>query len=671
MKRLLICSAIFSLFWISFAFARAEEAADLPLPAFIYDGKPADFSKFEKNVLAEEQTESCLTRTVAYTAPDGKLRVTVKSKNYKKFPVTDYSINLENLSMSEPTGVVEHFKSLDRLFPSPEKNQGVTLDFICGSTCVPADFTPRQLQIKPKERHEFRTPSGRSSNDAVPFFEINFNEKEGKIVAIGWTGAWAADILCEENGVRVVAGMDKTHFKLLPGESIRQPTIAVFSRDGQTRREFKTVVHRFMIDEISPRDTVGQLQPPIFAITAGGGNKTPEMMLAVLRYAVENRLPFNTYWVDAGWYGAPHEDEHYSNCGPNWGRFVGDWRINTTTHPTGDLLPIADAVHRAGMKFLLWFEPERMEGDSPILAEHPEYRNRNLVDYGNPEALAWIQETIYGIIAKHKINIYRQDFNMEPGPVWAEMDKADRDRVGIAEARHVTGLYKFLDDMKIRFPNIQQENCASGGRRLDYEMISRAYPYCRSDYPIGQKPGDTAFIFSQNATLNTVPFIPFQGSETNCAPVFDDYAMASCFATGTVFTPTDLDGGIVRREFSADETAWFQKSLTAGKRMCDLSCGDFYPLTDETSAENNLWCAWQLNDSAKNTGYAIAFRRAKAPEESRTFALGGIDPAAEYDVEIFQGSFDGTKKTLSGKELAEWTVSIPKRSFALVFYNKK
>ena len=231
-------------------------------------------------------------------------------------------------------------------------------------------------------------------------------------------------------------------------------------------------------------------------------------------------MPFDAYWVDAGWCGAPHEDELYSNCGPNWWQYVGDWRVNTTTHPTGDLLPIADAVHKAGLKFLLWFEPERMTDIAPILKTHPEYRHEQFVDYGNPEALKWIQDAVYGMIEKHKIDVYRQDFNIDPGSTWRGMDAADRG--GIAEAKHITGLYTFLDDMRTRFPDILQENCASGGRRIDMEMISRARTYCRSDYYVGRKPGDTAFILGQNATLNLMPYLPFQGCEFNCVPVGDD-----------------------------------------------------------------------------------------------------------------------------------------------------
>jgi alpha-galactosidase len=376
-------------------------------------------------------------------------------------------------------------------------------------------------------------------------------------------------------------------------------------------------------------------------------------------------MPFDTYWVDAGWYGPPHEDELYSNCGPNWWKYVGDWRVNTTTHPTGDLLPIANAVHQAGLKFLLWFEPERMTDSAPILETHPEYRHGQLVDYGNPDALQWIQDTVYEIVAKHKIDVFRQDFNMDPGGVWRDMDAPDR--VGIAEAKHIAGMYKFLDDMRARFPDILQENCASGGRRIDLEMIARAHTYCRSDYYIGPKPADTAFILGQNATLNLIPYLPFQGCEFNCVPVGDDYAAFSIISSGTVITPSDFDGGIIRRTMTDDETAWFKKVFTIARRMQPFYLGDFYPLTEETGAADDVWCAWQCHRADLSAGFAIFFRRGAATENSRAFRLGGIDPAATYALD----AYDGPKEYVTGSELQNRTVTREPRSFQLVFYQKR
>ena len=622
---------------------------------------------FAHAVVAGSQLETAqftaASRTM--TATDGTLQIRLDFKSYKNSPAEEYSVQLTNLSQTEPTGIVNDFRSLSVSVDNPEPTETVSLNVLRGSTCTATDFVPESFPIGAGAEQVLATTCGRSSNDYIPFFELNFNDKNGYLFAVGWTGSWTARFANTGKAVEVEIGMERTNFRLMPGESIRQPSITVFVRKHQTRREFKTLVHRFMLDNKVPRDSKGEVIPPLLAVASGGGNKTPQMMADVLRYCVDHDMPFDTYWVDAGWYGAPHEDELYSNCGPNWWKYVGDWRVNTTTHPTGDLLPIANAVHDAGLKFLLWFEPERMTDSAPILQTHPEYRHGQLVDYGNPEALTWIQDTIYDLIAKHRIDVYREDFNMDPGPVWRDMDAEDR--VGIAEAKHITGLYKFLDDMRARFPDILQENCASGGRRIDMEMIARAHTYCRSDYYIGPKPGDTAFILGQNATLNLLPYLPFQGCEFNCVPVGDDYAAFSIISSGTVITPSDFDGGIIRRKITDNETAWFKKVFDVALRMRPFYMGDFYPLTDETGAGDNVWCAWQCDRPDLTAGFAIFFRRGAAAEKSQAFTLGGIDTAATYELEVYGGS----KENVKGAALENRTVTLEPRSFQLVFYQRR
>lgn len=636
-------------------------------PAFNYDGKPAPTDgSYSRTVAAGSQTETAqyTAESNRITAADGRLQIRLERKRYKRFPAEEYSVQLTNLSKTEPTGLVNNFRSLNLSIDHPASAHAVTVNVLRGSTCKATDFVPESFKIEAGKEQVLTTTCGRSSNNYVPFVELNLDDNNGYLFAVGWTGSWKARFVNRGQAVDVEIGMERTNFRLLPGETIRQPSIAVFVRKNQTRREFKTLLHRFMVDHKSPRDSKGDVIRPILAVASGGGNKTPKMMADVLQYCVDNKMPFDTYWVDAGWYGAPHEDELYSNCGPNWAKYVGDWRVNTTTHPTGDLLPIANAVHQAGLKFLLWFEPERMTDSAPILKTHPEYRHGHLVDFGNPEALKWIQDTVYGMIAKHKIDVYREDFNMDPGPVWRGMDAADR--VGIAEAKHIAGLYQFLDEMRGRFPGILQENCASGGRRIDIEMISRAHTYCRSDYYIGRKPNDTAFILGQNATLNLLPYLPFQGCEFNCVPVGDDYAAFSIISSGTVITPSDFNGAILRRKMSADETAWFKKVFDVAIRMRPFYLGDFYQLTDETGAGNDVWCAWQCDRPDLNAGFAIAFRRGAAAEKSRTFKLGRIDPAATYELEVYGGS----KENVKGGELANRTVTLAPRSFQLIFYRK-
>jgi alpha-galactosidase len=636
-------------------------------PAFNYDGKPAlAKGSFSESIVPGSQVETPQYSGEArmLTTADGKLQIRLDFRNYKNFPVVEYSVQLTNLSKTEPTGIIENFRSLHLAVETAETPDAVKLNVLRGSTCAPTDFVPESLPVEPGKERVLTTSCGRSSNDFIPFLDLSLNEKNGCLFAVGWTGSWKARLANTGKAVEVELGMERTNFRLLPGESIRQPSVTVFTRKGRTQREFKTLVHRFMLENKVPRDSQGKVIPPILAVASGGGNKTPKMLADVLQYCIDNRMPFDTYWIDAGWYGEPHEDELYSNCGPNWWKYVGDWRVNTTVHPTGDLLPIAQAVHKAGLKFLLWFEPERMTDTAPILKEHPEFRHGQLVDYGNPETLKWIQETVYGIIAKHDINIYRQDFNMDPGPVWREMDAADR--VGIAEARHIAGMYRFLDEMRAKFPDILQENCASGGRRIDIEMISRAHTYCRSDYYIGPKPNDSAFILGQNATLNLIPYLPFQGCEFNCVPVGDDYAAFSIISSGTVITPSDFDGGILRRKITDAETAWFKKVFDTAIRMRPFYVGDFHQLTDETNAGNDVWCAWQCDRPDLNAGFAIFFRRGGSTETSRAFKLSGIDSDAKYEVDIY----GGVKEDVKGAELESRNVELEPRSFQLMFYRK-
>ena len=52
----------------------------------------------------------------------------------------------------------------------------------------------------------------------------------------------------------------------------------------------------------------------------------------------------------------------------------------------------------------------------------------------------------------------------------------------MTEIGHVEGLYKMWDDLLARHPGLHIDNCASGGRRLDIEMMSRSFVVWRTDH---------------------------------------------------------------------------------------------------------------------------------------------------------------------------------------------
>ena len=214
------------------------------------------------------------------------------------------------------------------------------------------------------------------------------------------------------------------------------------------------------------------------------------------------------YWIDACWFGVGRE----------WnGEEVGSWVKNPERFP-GGLKPISDRAHNAGMKFVLWFEPERVRNGAIIHTEHPEFllscdenKDNHLLNLGLPGARKYITDLISQRITEFGIDIYRQDFNFEPLPYWRAADAPDR--VGITEIKYIEGLYAFWDELLERHPNVWIDNCASGGRRIDIEMMTRSLPLWPSDYPDvgGVSDGLGLHVGDQCINAGLARWVPFMG----------------------------------------------------------------------------------------------------------------------------------------------------------------
>ena len=662
------------------AFPTFEVLSRSGVHSFTYEGKPFVFGEpVSEKVIAD--TERKTVRQRIYRTPDGKLELRDTWTFYKRFPAAEVLPELVCTGDTE-SGIVDTFQSLDiTSAPTPR----VFLRTLTGTVCSERDFMPidHLLSLDPDGKREvaLEVAEARSSSAFMPYYGIDFSDTEGMEIGLGWTGGWAARFQLTDRGLRVQAGMRKTHFRLLPGETIRQPSILFFQRAGISVQAVRTAFHRFVIDEKSPRDSKGALIKPILPITAGGGNKSDAAMLDIIDYSVKNGFPFDTFWVDAAWYGPPHNPDPYSNCGDKWWGYAGYWTFNPNIHPDGNLLRVSETAHANGMRFLLWVEPERSMSDMPFAKEHPAWMlpanwqqdktaRPLLVNLGDPACCDFVIEMISQLIRQNKLDIYRQDFNLDPGGFWRGNDKPDR--IGISEAKHIAGLYRFWDTLRQRFPDLLIENCASGGRRLDFEMVSRSHSYCRTDYAIGHRGTLDQVLNVQNITLNTLCYQPFQGSETTPAAPFDDYGFFSSVCAGSVFTPTDWNGGIIRREFSEKETLWFKKVFAAADRMRTHFMGDFYPLTEPTTLARDQWCAYQMHRPDLRSGFAIAFRRPacqdKNPEAPFTFRLQGLDPNATYAVDTYGETDNVTPVT--GAALAAYTPPLPKdQQFILFFYS--
>ncbi|MBQ9888205.1 MAG: alpha-galactosidase [Bacteroidales bacterium] len=650
--------------------AAAMEADDLknayPL-SFTYDGQAFSASTWSSS---EKKTGPFETET-SYTSPDGKLRLTVSYKTYPDFPVTEVRPYLECIS-PEGTGIIDGFRSLD--LSRKYGSRSIKVRRTTGSMSTYTDFCRHDVLLQKRSgcnALSLISGEGRSTN-WIPYLGIDFDATHGMEIAIGWTGTWRADMRMEDV-FRFSAGIgEDTHFKMLPGERFQMPFTVIYERDGKTVEEGLVEFHRFVIKHKAPRDSKGELFRPLLPLTASGGNKTDANMLMILNKATTafKDIPFDTFWVDAGWYGNDKDVPQDTNCGPFWWKNAGNWHPNPNIHPDGNLMKVATAAGRKGMKFLLWFEPERAMVNSPIVKEHPEYfiRPKNapddciyLINFKNPDAVAWMKAEVFRNIEESGVQIYRQDFNVNPLQIW--MDNDEEDRKGITEIYHINGLWDYWEALHKRYPDMLLESCAGGGTRIDIHMMTYAHSYCRDDAHMFDHPEE----LTQNITINTTPYLPFTGGETFKVPVFDTYCFLSCLGSTAVFTPTDFQGMFLSREPSEKEIAWFDRMLRVVDRVRHYYLGDFYALTTYALDGSDIYAGYQLDLPDSGEGFFMLFRREKCPDDTFNLRLRGIDPQATYSVE----DFDGGTCLMEGSQLATQMLKFAEpRSYKLVFYKK-
>jgi alpha-galactosidase len=383
----------------------------------------------------------------------------------------------------------------------------------------------------------------------------------------------------------------------------------------------------------------GQSPPPLLSSCSGGFfpglqcNEADERRF--IDTFVREGIALDYWWMDAGWYP----------CGEGWPK-VGTWEPDRDRFPNG-LRAVSDHAHRQGIKLIVWFEPERVSPDTWLSQNHPEWilggAQGGLLNLGDPAARAWLTEHIDRTIVEQGIDLYRQDFNIDPLPFWRANDAADRQ--GITEIRHVEGYLAFWAELRRRHPEMLIDSCASGGRRNDIETLRYAVPLLRSDYQSFQ--GDPGYApGNQCHTYGLASWIPYFGQGTYYNERQLRYSVRSHFCPAFGFC-CDV------REPAVNWSA-FLRLTQDWRAIADCLLGDYYPLTPY-SLDNTAWIAWQFDVPERGSGVIQAFRRADSFYESARFRLHAVEPDARYRITDLDS---GDARELSGQDLLETGLSV-------------
>jgi alpha-galactosidase len=632
--------------WVVAHFEGFSEGKTSALPfSFLYGGRrSADllkgwkYERGSKN-LDEQRTEHTLTWSDSSTG----LSVRCVGVEYHDFPTVEWTLYFKNTGGVD-TPILEDIQALDTRLARGEKGEFI-LHHNVGSPAAPNDYQPLVTTLGPKVTKRLAAFGGRPTNTDLSYFNLEW-PGEGMIVVVGWPGQWAAQFTRDEtHGIQLRAGQELTHFKLHPGEQVRTPLMVLqFWKGGWVRAQ--NIWRRWMLAHNVPKPGGRLPEPELFGCSS---HFHAEMTLANEQNQIEwterfleERIKIGHRWMDAGWY--------VNKTGwPN----TGTWEVDTNRFPRG-LRAISDHAHAKGIKTIVWFEPERVTPGTWLTENHPEWilggKGGGLLNLGDPAARAWLTDHVDKLMTEQGIDLYRQDFNMDPLTLWRGNDSEDRQ--GITEIHHIEGYLAYWDELLRRHPDMFIDSCASGGRRNDLETMRRAIPLWRTDYrcePVG----------TQCHTYGISLWIPLSG--TGVANV-DSYVFRSNMApfSNCLWDMRDkkLDYDLMRRlasEFAQIASYWL---------------GDYYPLTAFTT-DRDAWMAWQFDVPETGAGMVQVFRRAESPFYGLQLKLQGLDPAARYALTDLDVHHQPTTHT--GRELTEQglAVNIPARPGALVLTYKK
>ncbi|MBQ7652695.1 MAG: alpha-galactosidase [Victivallales bacterium] len=572
---------------------------------------------------------------------DDTLTVTLEAIEYPEFNAVHWFLIFEN-SGTQNSGILSDIWDCDVSFPFPYKPiqrpgylfdkdaQAVTVmqGMVGGETysiddaASATEYSTKDVYFLPWRRRrpvQFSNINSRSSEGTIPFFELK-SEGRGAIAAIGWTGAWKAEVQSTDATLEFRSGLQNARFYLKPGEKLRTTSILImeYAKGEDASNKFR----RLMREHFSHRACTPATRDGLLAFEQWGGLPS-EMMKARIAELKAHSIRFEDLWIDAGWYGQCTKcDDPFSG---DWWQFTGEWCVNRRIHPNG-MEDVRDTAATAGMKPMIWIEPERTFSNLPVPQSHPDWflKLKNapngtpcswILNYGNEDAFNYALTTISDLIRTLNMGCYRQDFNTGLTEFFEDHDEPDRR--GITEIKHICGMYRLWDTLLNLFPGLIIDNCSGGGRRIDLETLKRAIPFFRSDYQCAFNA--TAEVM-QTHNAGAMRYFPFIGCTTK---VCDLYTLRSSYASSfgvacynTVFqSMTEEDFAVVR------------KAVDDYRRIRHYLSLDFH---NHGSAVFDLssWAIWQYHDPDSGNGIVIAFRRPQSPFSNVDITLkGNVAPA--------------------------------------------
>ncbi|HEX9150959.1 MAG TPA: alpha-galactosidase, partial [Flavobacterium sp.] len=338
----------------------------------------------------------------------------------------------------------------------------------------------------------------RTNMFASPSFFLSLNSKSGEntgeVIAgsIAWSGNFKYTFDIDNNNeLRIISGINEfaSEYNLEPGKVFKTPVfIYTFSNHGkgQASRNLHAWARKYGLkDGEKPRLTLlNNWETTFFDFDE---NKLTNM------FTDAKTLGVDMFLLDDGWFG-----NKYPRSGSTSG--LGDWQATKTKLPNG-IGFLMEQAKKTAVKFGIWIEPEMINEKTELYEKHPDwvlslpnreksiYRTQLVLDLCNPKVQDFVFKVVDDIMQTESgVAFFKWDCNRMMTSAYSTYLKNQQSHLFI---EYTKGLYKVLDQIKSKYPNLPMMLCAGGGGRVDYGMLNYFTEFWASD---NTDPFDRVFI---------------------------------------------------------------------------------------------------------------------------------------------------------------------------------
>lgn len=467
-----------------------------------------------------------------------------------------------------------------------------------------------------------------------PFFMLsrkNTTEESGEVYGFNliYSGNFQNSVEVDHfSTTRVLVGLNPVEFEYLlePKMSFMTPE-AVMSYSAQGINALSQQLANFYQDHLVNPHFVKRPRPIVLnSWETMYFNLTTDKVLELARCG--QQLGIELFVLDDGWFGHREGDDSS----------LGDWTTDYRRIPKG-VSYIADEIHKMGMQFGLWFEPEMISIDSELYRTHPEWmictphrkpsvgRHQYVLDFTNQEVIDYLFDAISKMIDETKLEYIKWDYNRHITDAYTTTLPTTRQME--FGHRYILGVYQLLERLMKAHPEVLFESCSSGGGRFDLGMMYYAPQAWTSDDtdPIERLKIQHGTSYGYSLSMMSAHVSASPNEQSGRRTSLDTRAVVAYFGVfGYELDVTTLD---------AEEAEKVKEQIRFYKKYRDVfQYGNFYrirsPFEDDA-------VDWQVVSKDQSTSILV-----------HTSLTSHLNPG--YSVVKFCGLDDGKRYTIAGMD---------------------